>query len=34
MGGSQFGLTAGTRYEVELQLIDADGGCTVETLEV
>jgi len=32
--GSQFGLEPGTNYELELQLLDDDGGCVVETLEV
>lgn len=32
--GSQFGLEPGTNYELELQLIDDDGGCVIETLEV
>lgn len=32
--GSQFGLEPGTNYELELLLLDDDGGCIVETLEV
>ncbi len=32
--GSLFGLTPDTTYEVELFLLDPDGGCATETLEV
>ena len=34
VGGSQFALEPETVYELELQLIDDDGGCVVETVEV
>lgn len=32
-GGTVFGLSPGTDYEVELYLSDPDGGCEVRTLE-
>ena len=32
--GSLFGLIPDTTYEVELFLLDPDGGCAIETLEV
>ena len=32
--GSLMGLDAGTTYEVEVQMLDEDGGCAIESLKV